>query len=30
MVHLTNDAVQKKSEDYGKFEPGNKLSYAEF
>lgn len=30
MVHLTNDAVQKKSEDYGKFEPGNKLSYTEF
>lgn len=27
MVHLTNDAVQKKAEDYGKFEPGNKLSY---
>lgn len=30
LVHLTNDAVQKKAEDYGKFEPGNKLSYAEF
>ena len=30
MIHLTNDAVQKKCEDYGKFEPGNKLSYAEF
>ena len=30
MVHLTNDAVQKKAEDYGKFEPGNKLSYTEF
>ena len=30
MVHLTNDAVQKKSEDYGKFEPGNKMSYTEF
>jgi hypothetical protein len=27
---LTNDAVQKRSEDYGKFEPGNKLSYNEF
>lgn len=26
-VHLTNDAVQKKSEDYGKFENGNKMSY---
>ena len=30
LVHLTNDAVQKKAEDYGKFEPGNKLSYNEF
>jgi len=30
MIHLTNDAVQKKSEDYGKFEPGNKLSYLDF
>ena len=29
-VHLTNDAVQKKLEDYGKYESGNKLSYAEF
>ena len=25
-VHLTNDAVQKKAEDYGKFENGNKMS----
>ena len=24
---LTNDAVQKRCEDYGKFEPGNKLSF---
>jgi hypothetical protein len=30
MVHLTNDAVQKRSTDYGKFESGNKISYAEF
>lgn len=30
MVHLTNDAVQKHAEDYGKFEPGNKLSYDDF
>jgi len=30
MIHLTNDAVQKKSEDYGRFESGNKLSYTEF
>lgn len=29
-VHLTNDAVQKRLEDYGKFEQGNKLSYPEF
>jgi hypothetical protein len=29
-IHLTNDAVQKKSANYGKFEEGNKLSYAEF
>lgn len=30
MVHLTNDAVQKKSEEYGKFEKCNKVSFAEF
>lgn len=30
MVHLTNDAIQKKAEDYGKYEPGNKMSYTEF
>lgn len=30
MIHLTNDAVQKKAEDYGKFEAGNKLSYTDF
>jgi hypothetical protein len=29
-VHLTNDAIQKGSEDYEKFEPANKLSYSEF
>lgn len=29
-THLTNDAVQKNSEDYGKFEHGNKISYGEF
>jgi tubulin--tyrosine ligase len=28
-VHLTNDAIQKKSEDYGKYEVGNKLSFME-
>ncbi len=30
MIHLTNDAVQKKSEDYGKYENGNKISFADF
>lgn len=25
MVHLTNDAIQIKSENYGKFEGGNKV-----
>lgn len=30
LVHLTNDAVQKYSDDYGKFEQGNKLSYSDF
>ena len=29
-IHLVNDAVQKYSEDYGKYEPGNKLSYEQF
>jgi D-alanine-D-alanine ligase-like ATP-grasp enzyme len=29
-IHLTNDAIQKKSELYGKFEQGNKLNYVEF
>jgi tubulin---tyrosine ligase len=26
-IHLTNDAIQKNSDDYGKFEPANKMSY---
>lgn len=30
MVHLTNDAIQKDGEHYGKYEPGNKLSYSAF
>lgn len=30
LIHLTNDAVQKYSEDYGKFEMANKLSYSDF
>lgn len=29
-IHLTNDAVQKKDENYGKFERGNKISFDEF
>jgi hypothetical protein len=28
-IHLTNDAIQKKSKSYGKHENGNKLSYLE-
>lgn len=30
MIHLTNDAIQKYGASYGKYEEGNKLSYAEF
>jgi len=30
LIHLTNDAVQNRAADYGKFENGNKLSYPEF
>ena len=29
-IHLTNDAVQKQSQDYGKYEAGNKISYSDF
>lgn len=29
-IHLTNDAIQKQSEEYGKFESNNKISFAEF
>lgn len=29
-IHLTNDAIQKTGENYGKYEEGNKLSYSEF
>ena len=29
-MHLTNDAVQKKGEDYGKYETGNKVSFQDF
>ena len=28
-IHLTNDAIQKYSSDYGRYEPGNKLTYTE-
>ena len=30
LIHLTNDAIQKNTPDYGKYEKGNKLSYQEF
>jgi len=30
LIHLTNDAIQINSEDYGKFESGNKLSINDF
>ena len=30
MIHLTNDAIQKHCDGYGKFEEGNKVSYTEF
>jgi tubulin--tyrosine ligase len=29
-IHLTNDAVQKNSMDYGKYENGNKMSLHDF
>lgn len=29
-MHLTNDAVQKKGEEYGRFESCNKVSLADF
>lgn len=29
-IHLTNDAIQKHGDDYGKYEAGNKVSYTEF
>jgi len=29
IIHLTNEAVQKNFEEFGKFEPGNKLSYTD-
>jgi hypothetical protein len=30
MIHLTNDAIQKHGDNYGKHEDGNKVSYTEF
>lgn len=30
MTHLTNDAVQKNGQNYGKFQIGNKVSYTDF
>lgn len=30
MIHLTNDAVQKKGDSYGKHQKGNKVSYEDF
>ena len=29
-IHLTNDAIQQKEIDYGKYEPANKLSFNDF
>ena len=29
-IHLVNDAVQQNCEDYGKHEPANKVTYADF
>ena len=29
-IHLTNDSIQKKSKDYGRYERGNKIDYHEF
>ena len=30
LIHLTNDTVQKGSQNYGKHENGNKLSFSDF
>ena len=29
-IHLTNDAVQKYTPHYGRYEPGNKVSFVQF
>ena len=30
LIHLTNDAVQKKADDYGRHEIGNKISFRDY
>ena len=30
LIHLTNDAVQKRSDEYGRFESGNKLTFGDY
>jgi hypothetical protein len=30
LIHLTNDAIQKRADDYGKHEIGNKISFREY
>ncbi|TNV86406.1 hypothetical protein FGO68_gene17718 [Halteria grandinella] len=30
LIHLTNDAIQKRADDYGKHEIGNKISFKEY
>ena len=29
-IHLTNDAIQKRADDFGKFESYNKMSFQDF
>lgn len=29
-IHLTNDAIQKQADEFGKFENCNKMSYGDF
>lgn len=30
MIHLTNDAIQKLGDEYGKYEGNNKINFSEF
>jgi len=30
IIHLTNEAIQVRYEEFGKYEPGNKITYADF